>query len=161
MNSYYVEVQPVPYKERINRRGGFFIWGMGAQLVIVAILALYTHMFIFVAGIPVVAFGLFGNLYFFIKEMKFYLVSLKIDSFNKVYLTFDLKGETKMESYELKDFNLIVQEVPTRNINYTRCTMTLIYQSKMIHVQHVVGDWNKEKYLEVSKAVSDLKYQKK
>ena len=117
-------------------------------------------MFIFVVGIPVVAVGLFVNLYIFIKEMKFYLVSLKVDSFNKVYLTFDLKGETKMESYELKDFNLIIEEKRTKNINYTIRTMTLIYQSKMIHVQYAIGDWDKEKYLEVSKAVSDLKYQK-
>ena len=165
MNSYCVEVQPVPYKGRIYRRGGIFFWGMGAQLLIVAILALYslnTPMFsIFAIGVTALAFGLFGNLYIFIKEMEFYLVSLKIDSFNKVYLTFDLKGETKMESYELKDFNLIIQEIPTRNINNSRCTMTLSNQSKKIHVQHAVGDWNKEKYFEVSKAVSDLKYQKK
>ena len=38
--------------------------------------------------------------------------------------------------------------------------MTLINQSKKIHVQHEIGDWDKEKYFEVSKAVSDLKSQK-
>lgn len=165
MDAYYVEVQPVPYKGRINRRGGIFFWGMGAQLLIVAILALYTlntPMFsIFAIGVTALALAIIVQLIFVIKEMKFYLISLKIDSFNKVYLTFDFKGETKTESYELKDFNLIIQEIPTRNINYTRCTMTLINQSKKIHVQHAVGDWNKEKYFEVSKAVSDLKYQKK
>lgn len=162
MSSYYVEVQPVPFKERIKRRGGFLIWTMSAQIVAAVIMGFYTQsLFVFFAIVSLLAFGLFVNLYFFIKEMKFYLISLKIDSFNKVYLTFDLKGETKMESYELKDFNLIVEEKRTRNINITIWTMTLINQSKKIHVQHAVGDWNKEKYLEVSKAVSDLKYQKK
>jgi hypothetical protein len=165
MNSCYIEVQPMPYKKRINRRSGIFFWGMGAQLVVSAILALYTHntpfFIIWVVAVSGLTWAIIVQLIFTIKAMKFYLVSLKIDSFNKVYLTFDFKGETKTESYELKDFNLIIQEVPTRNINYRRCTMTLINQSKKIHVQHVVGDWNKEKYFEVSKAVSDLKYQKK
>ena len=165
MNSYYVEVQPVSYKERINRKSGIFFWGMGAQLVIAASLALYTintPMFSIAAiAVSGLTLAIIVQLIFVIKRMKFYLISLKIDSFNKVYLTFDFKGETKTESYELKDFNLIIQEKPTKNINYTEQTMTLIYQSKMIHVQHAIGDWDKEKYFEVSKAVSDLKYQKK
>ena len=160
MDSYYVEVQPVPFKERIKRRGGFFIWKISAPLVGAVIMGFYTQsLFIFFAIVSLFAFGISVNLYFFIKVMKFYLISLKIDSFNKVYLTFDLKGETKMESYELKDFNLLVEEKRTRHINITIWTMTLINQSKKIHVQHEIGDWDKEKYFEVSKAVSDLKSQ--
>ena len=165
MNSYYVEVQPVPYKERVKRNNRIFFWGMGAQFVIAASLAVYSYkspMFsIFAFAVFGCAYAIIVQLIFVIKRMKFYLISLKIDSFNKVYLTFDLKGVTKTESYELKDFNLIIEEKPTKNINYTIQTMTLIYQSKKIHVQHAIGDWNKEKYFEVSKAVSDLKYQKK
>ena len=39
MNSYHVEVPLVSFKDRIFARGGFFIWGMTAQLVIVGVLA--------------------------------------------------------------------------------------------------------------------------
>ena len=158
MNSYHVEVPLVSFKDRIFARGSFFIWGMTAQLVIVGVLALSTQMFFFIAGTVVVAIGLFANLLVIRKEMKFYLLSLKVDGFNKVYLTFDLKGETKAESYELKDFNLIIEDKPTRNINHSLCTMALFNKSQKIFLQHAVGEWNKEKFFEVSKAVSGLKY---
>ena len=111
MDSYYVEVQPVSFKERIKRRG-FFIWKISAPLVGAVIMGFYTPVVVYFLCYCF-AFRLYisVNLYFFIKGNEILPnIPKVIDSFNKVYLTFDLKGETKMESYELKDFNLLVEE---------------------------------------------------